>query len=267
MAFTDAVDPRDVSRWRAALAAMALMAGCDPAAVDLEDGGERVDGGARVDGGPIDGGQLDGGDPPDTGTSEEVDGGLGFDGCDDPLIRPAGWIATEESWVEAFSAPDGSLMPTYPQGLGFPVPIGAARGGYTVIAFTPTEELTVTLTWDPAQANPGRGYRMPRPAESMFIGISRCPGDLRPSDSTSANPWLQEGCRRTGGGASLSYRTFGGPSDVYVCRLEPGVVHYLTVAAVNPADGLTEGEHTCSETAPNSALGCDVQVVHSGVVR
>lgn len=195
-------------------------------------------------------------------------GSPNFDGCDDPLIQPAGWQGTTKTWLAAFSSPDGTPMATYPNGIGFPVPIGAQRGGYTVIPFTPTAKTVVTITWDTAQANPGQGYGKPRPAESMFIGISRCPGDLRPSDmGKSGNPWLQEGCRRTGGGASLLHRTMGGPSNEFVCRVEPGVIHYLTVAAVNSADGLVIGEHTCSETAPNSALGCDVQARHTAVVE
>ena len=129
-------------------------------------------------------------------------------------------------------------------------------------------ESWVTISWEPVQSNPPQGYAQPRPAESMFIGISRCPGDLRPSDlGASGNPWLQDGCRRSGGGASLIHRTTGEPSDDYTCQVEAGVVHYLTVAAVQPADGLTEGEHTCSEIAPNSALGCDVEVIHTAVVQ
>lgn len=215
------------------------------------------------------GGDTSAGNAGSGGSATAGSGGApNFDACDDPLIQPAGWQSTTKTWLAAFSSPDGTPMATYPQGVGFPVPIGAQRGGYTVIPFTPTAKTVVTISWDPAQANPGQGYGKPRPAELMFIGISRCPGDLRPSDQgKSGNPWLQEGCRRVAGGASLFHRTTGGPSDDFVCRVEPGVVHYLTVAAVNPADGLVIGEHTCSDSAANSALGCDVQARHTAIVE
>jgi hypothetical protein len=134
-----------------------------------------------------------------------------------------------------------------------------------VIPFTPLANLTVDISWDPVQANPQQGYPNARPAELMFLSISRCAGDLRPPQASSGDPFLQNGCRRLGSGGSLFYTTrVDVVSNEFFCRLEPGVVHYLLVSPVDPTDGVTLGEHTCGAI---SVFGCDVQARHSGTFQ
>jgi hypothetical protein len=193
-------------------------------------------------------------------------GGGGTTGCSisDPLIQPAGFGAANKSWVQAFTSPNPNVAaPSYPNGPGTPVPVGAQKGSYTAIQFTSRPDLTVDMTWDTAQ--PQIGYSSPRPADQMFVSISPCPGDLRPSNPASGDPWLQNGCRITAGAGSTFYTTRPGyVSNDFVCKLEPNQVYYINLSPVNPNDGLSPGEHTCTDSAPNSAGGCDVQMRHSG---
>jgi hypothetical protein len=175
--------------------------------------------------------------------------------CDDPLVQPAGWQFTNKSWTQAWSSPDGNPQATFPNSVGFPVPIGASIGGYTVIAFVPQAGQSVGIHWDTAQANPQQGYGAPRPADSMFLGISVCPGDFRMKQGFDP-------CAIVASGASLFWTT---GNSGFACNLAPGVTYYLTVAPVNPQDGIFPApSHTCSTSAPNSAFGCDVQARHSG---
>jgi hypothetical protein len=185
-------------------------------------------------------------------------------GITDPTFQPAGWERVNKTWVDAFSSPNRRHIATYPNSIGIPVPIGANKNTYTTVPFTPTANLTVDLSWDVVQANRDHGYPNPRPADSMFIGISPCPGDLRTPDASSADPWLENGCRRVGGGGSIFYSTLPGLSNESVCRLVAGQTYYLNIVAANPEGGLEPGEHTCSTSAPNSANGCDVQAMHRG---
>lgn len=180
----------------------------------------------------------------------------GFEGsgdpCDHPLVTPEDMKYVNKPWVTAWSSPDGNPRAVFPRSVGFPVPIGSDKGAYTVIPFTPSAGQTIDITWDTAQANGSQGYPAPRPADSMFVGISACAGDLR----------VAAPCSLVAGAASLFWSTeFGGE---YVCALVPGTTYYMTVSPVDPTDGLTPGEHTCSTSAANSAFGCDVQAVHTG---
>jgi hypothetical protein len=185
--------------------------------------------------------------------------------CSDPLIAPPDFPTVTVQWHNAFSSPDGSPMAAYPNSVGFPVPIGASKGGAITIPFVPTANLTVDMSWDPAQANGNQGYPNPRPSESMFFSISNCAADLRAPLEGSPDPFLSGRCRAMGTGASLIYSTRESISGDVACKLQPGVVHYLTVSPVDPSDGISPFEHTCSDH-PNSAFGCDVQVRHSGNV-
>jgi len=183
----------------------------------------------------------------------------------DPAFRPTNFAAINKLWGPAVRPPDDRVLsdPVYPNSLGTPTPIGSNKGTYTAIKFTSQANTTVDMTWDTAQAQ--RNYA-PRPADSMFIAISPCPGDLRAANSAAGDPWLQPGCRKVAGSASMYYttKTSYGPSNDNFCKLEPNKEYYINVAPVDPGDGLTTGEHTCSGTAANSATGCDVQMVHSG---
>lgn len=187
------------------------------------------------------------------------------DACSHPLIAPAGWDTLSSTWTTAWSSPDGSPQATYPNSVGFPVPIGTNKGKIKVINFTPLPNQTVDITWDTVQANHEQGYYA-RPATSMFFAISPCGGDVRPPDPFSADPWLQPGCRALGGGGSMFFTTRPptGSENQIVCHLEAGQQYFMMVSPIDPTDGLTPGEHTCDDSAQQSEAGCEVQAVHRG---
>lgn len=191
---------------------------------------------------------------------------------------PPGWQRIDKSWQAAFSAPNLIATASYPQGVGRPVPIPGRLPGYegpsgnnatldkligkgtiTVVAFIALANTTATLTWDPAQANAFYGYGQPRPAVSMFVGLSDKPG------STCIAPNFDP-CAKNAGGGSLFWTTKQDANPANVCILTPGKTYYYTFVMADTSDGLVYGEHSCSESAPNSANGCDVQMRHTAVV-
>jgi hypothetical protein len=189
---------------------------------------------------------------------------LPVDPCDHPLIAPDGWETQGSTWSDAWSSPDGSPQASYPNSVGFPVPLGTNKGKIKVINFVPRPNQTVDISWDTVQANLEHGYH-PRPALSMFISISQCPGDVRPPDNASADPFLHPGCRTIAGGGSMFFTTQPGMTDPdIVCTLEAGRMYFMNVAPIDPSNGLTPGEHTCDDSAIYTEHGCDVQAVHHG---
>jgi hypothetical protein len=184
--------------------------------------------------------------------------------CDSPLVMPAGWATETKTWVAAFSNPSGTPQATYPNSVGFPVPVPGykqyhrsgfhtyyLKGQIVAIGFVAEAGRTVDITWDTAQSGPN--YTMPRPADMMHVGVSPCPWDLRPTAL----------CSVTAGAGSLFHSTKPDAIGSF-CPLIAGATYYLNVAMADPNDGLTPGEHTCSVTAINSANGCDVQMRHTG---
>lgn len=187
-------------------------------------------------------------------------GGPPVNPCADPLVRPAGWQMVQKSWVQAWSAynaykPNGNPGPgikaVWPNSVSFPTPIGALKGQYLVVPFTPQANQAIGIFWDPAQARPQNGYTPARPAISMLVRISECAGDLRPIVG-----W--DSCARIENTASIFWTTKAN-ATASQCKLTAGKTYFMTVAPVNPNDGLKLGEHTCANTAP---LGCDVQAIH-----
>lgn len=178
----------------------------------------------------------------------------------DPLYQPAGWTRVQKTWIQAFSAPDGDpLSPGYPRAVAFPTPIGAQKGTYVTIAFQPNANESVLLYFDQIQSGGLEPWPV-RPAEAMFFAISPCPGDLRATVyGSSADPFLQHGCRIFENSASLIFSTKIAQSDYSACKVEPGKTYYLHVMAANPADGLVPSEHSCLEV-PTTANGCDVGI-------
>lgn len=184
------------------------------------------------------------------------------DYCDDPLVEPQGWNVFATSWSDTWSSPDGSPRATFPNSVGFPVPIGTNRGALRVIGFTMPAGMTIDLTWDPAQSNGNQGY-VARPAQSMYFAVSPCAADARPLDPSGLDPFRSTACRQVGAASSMFLSTLPG-SGSYVCRLQPDQLYYMTVAPVNPFDGLTPGEHSCDDSMPETQFGCDVQARHTG---
>jgi hypothetical protein len=176
----------------------------------------------------------------------------------DPAFQPSGRVATEKSWVQQWSAPNSTSLATYPNSIGSAVPVGANKGGYVVVPFVPTANLDVEIFWDVAQANNSIGYNPPRPADGMFITISPCRGDFREPVVGSNDHFLRPGCRVFANTAQLNYSTIPGTTNNTMCRLEAGKTYFMNVVAADPADGLSNAEHTCH----SSATGCDVQATH-----
>jgi hypothetical protein len=184
-------------------------------------------------------------------------GGPPPDFCDHPLVRPAGFAPKLITWRILFTPRDGNPKPTYPDSLGFPVPIGAEKGTFTAAMFTAEADQTVSMFWDPAQAKPSEGYMKARPAVGMFISISPCPGDLRPADNSGG--FLMAGCRKYANAGSLIWSTRITQSTISACAVQDGEKYFITVAPYNAAAGpLHPDAHTCSPTS-SSEYGCDVQ--------
>jgi hypothetical protein len=181
--------------------------------------------------------------------------------CDHPDVRPSWMTGTVKTWAKLFMPRDGSPVPTYPNGLGFPIPLGASKSAWEAGWFVALEDQTTTLFWEPAQAKPNEGYYMARPAKGMFVSISPCEGDLRPS-SFVATDFLAPGCRRYANTGSITTTTKQPASTFGYCALVAGQKYYLNVSPVNPNDGLTPGEHSCQNTA-GSLNGCDAQAKQS----
>jgi hypothetical protein len=190
----------------------------------------------------------------------------GVDPCAHPLVLPAGWAFESKTWVDAFSRPGGTPAAAYPNSVGNPVPVPGyrwfrrlqvgqfefyKRGQFVAIGFVAQPNLTVDMTWDTAQSGPN--YTTPRPADTMFVGVSACPWDARPHLL----------CSRTSGLDSLFLSSKTDQPGMF-CPLVAGETYYINVLMANPNDGLVPGENVCSETAANSAEGCDVQMRHSG---
>lgn len=201
------------------------------------------------------------------------------DYCANPQVNPGGFQRVDKSWTQVFSAPDGNPSAIYPAGVAFPTPVGANKGTYVVVAFTPFERQTVNLYVDQVQARPQDGYGRARPARTMMIAITPChslfpregfadlfDGDLRaPNDGAGGDPFLRSGCREIENSYSLIWSTdpqAGTESDASVCILHAGTRYALVIAPVDPRDGIDPGEHTC-EDVPSTATGCDVGVVLS----
>lgn len=174
---------------------------------------------------------------------------------------PDGWVTKHKTWQAAFSSPSGHLQANYPNGVGTPSPLPGyefypstkfLKGQIIAIEFIPLPDKTVDMTFDTAQSQ--FGYTQPRPADGMFISISTCRWDVTPPEDPR--------CGVFASGASLFYTTRR--PELGACPVDPGVPYYINVMMANPYDGLEVGEHSCSETAVNSANGCDVQIRSTG---
>jgi hypothetical protein len=197
------------------------------------------------------------------GFEKDESGGPPVFSCEHPDVQPSWMHGRRITWAKMFTPPDGAPVPTYPNSNGFQVPIGADRSGWTAAEFIAGENQTVQMFWDPAQAKPNEGYFRARPAKGMFISISPCAGDLRAS-TFAATDYLAPGCRRYANTGAITTTTKATLSTFSYCALTPGLRYYITVSPVNPNDGLTPGEHSCSVT-PSSADGCDAQAKSSEV--
>lgn len=124
------------------------------------------------------------------------------------------------------------------------------------------ETLFKVLTWETMQVQNAVGYTISgRHADSMFVSISPCAGDLRPYDISSTDPWIKR-CRYAGAGSSMSYGTGAGAS---LCKLNPGGKYYLNFAIVDTTQTpISTTSNTCATVGPSANSGgrCEAQFTH-----
>jgi hypothetical protein len=174
----------------------------------------------------------------------------------DALVQPAGFTGHRKTWSQLFYGAE------FPEGRSFLSPIGsytlrdlapATRGPtmnarYITTSFVAGNNANYAIDWLGAQAIVFQGeinYNPPRGADSVFVSISPCAGDLRPR--VNVNPpthWVSGVCRGMVRNGGLSFGTTGGSGQ---CALQAGQEYFITIAFVNPTDGLTTTEHTCQD--------------------
>jgi len=165
-----------------------------------------------------------------------------------PYVQPAGFVGHPVPWSQLM------LGAPFPYGNSYLAPVGSytlralnvARlgpsmaGRYMATPFVAEQGGAYLVSWVAVQRQSEvPGYPVPRNAASMFVSISPCAGDLRPGDRFSGDPWLTT-CRASLSSGSLKFGTGS------TCRLQAGKTYYLNIAAVEPSDGLTTTETTCS---------------------
>lgn len=192
------------------------------------------------------------------------------DFCEHPMVKPDGWVLKTKTWAEAFSTPGFPNSATYPNSVGSPVPVPGyesfrrlqqgqfefyKKGQIVAIPFVPLPDVSVSMTWDTAQSGPN--YTTPRPAYSMFIGISPCKWDTR-------NDPFNTVCWRSSGLDSLFYSSQL-PFPPSVCPVNAGEEYFLNVMMADPITGPDPSTHSCQDAQNNFTYnGCDVQMRHTG---
>lgn len=158
--------------------------------------------------------------------------------CTDPAlvstgrVQPTGFTGNLVPWSTAF------FGATFPAGPSFLAPIGSftlratapsTRGlamatRYLTVPFTPAANTNYKLNWLEAQPITAAGYNPGRVAESVFVSISKCAGDLR-GHSTSGGMDLNL-CRAQ----SYSAQLFFGTKPTSQCKVEAGQQYFMTFA-------------------------------------
>lgn len=180
------------------------------------------------------------------------------------FVQPQGFTGHRRTWGQLFYGAE------FPEGRSFLSPIGSyslrdlaptTRGPtmnarYITTSFIAQPGGNYAIDWLGAQAVVWSGeisYNPPRSADAVFVAISPCAGDLRPRVAT--NPpthWVSSVCRALVRNGGLSFGTTGGSGQ---CALQPGQEYFVTIAFVNPNDGLTTTETTCAAGNGNRCEG------------
>lgn len=175
-----------------------------------------------------------------------------------PAIQPSGFTRIDQTWEQAFKAPNSATSFTYPNAASILVPILVEKGQYKAISFTPAANETVQLQWFQAQANFNIGYTTARPAAGVMVSISPCPGDFR-NIGDGTDPAASFRCRWFADQLNQQFYTTD-TSIAGACQVTPGVVHYINVIAADPNGGITPGEDSCGQPG---FTGCDITVKSS----
>lgn len=159
---------------------------------------------------------------------------------------PPGFFVIQKTWAQTWSGACPGATPNYPNSIGSPVPLNGLLNRLVITRWVPGPNESANVFWDLAQVLSGACYFQPKPAMSMYVSFSHCPGDVRPRGA----------CGRFGQPGSISWSTnLTGPS---ICTLTPGVAAYMTIMPYDP-DTM---EFQCPPEFPG---GCDVQAVHRGL--
>lgn len=170
-------------------------------------------------------------------------------------VQPAGFTGHLLQWPSIFY---GQQFPNMPSHL---VPTGSfslrnildgsnrgpnMNGRYITVPFTPESNKTYKIAWLGAQAveTPGGAYNPSRSANSVFVSVSPCAGDLR-GVSLSGGPELTS-CRVQVRAGNLFFGTTSGNQ----CQLVAGQQYFLNIAFVE-----TSGTEPLSTTQTTCASG------------
>ena len=125
---------------------------------------------------------------------------------------------------------------------------------YITVPFTPTANTNYKIAWLGAQAvnSPGTaGYSNPRGADTVFMSISPCAGDLR-GRNTSGGAELAA-CRVQAAATSIFFGTTANSQ----CKLTAGQPYFLNIAFV---DTVGTGPLSLTETTCSSGNRCEVNI-------
>ena len=177
--------------------------------------------------------------PPATATpifADEFEGLV----CDSALerVQPPGFTANLVQWDKMFY---GATFPAGPSHLS---PVGsftlksldvpnrgpALNARYYAVPFVPAANKSYKVSWLAVQSIPAVNYWNPRVADSVFVSVSRCQGDLRGQSIFSADPEISK-CRAQLANGNLIFGTLANNQ----CKLIAGEQYYLNIAFVDTA--------------------------------
>ena len=178
-------------------------------------------------------------------------------------VQPTGFTGNLVQWPNMFY---GASFPETPS---FAAPVGAftlrtlaghssnngppMNGRYLTVPFVPQANKNYKLSFMGVQAVYAAQYYNSRAAETVFVSISPCAGDLR-KKNTSGDSWLAR-CRTQGSNVNMFYNTTGAAAG---CPLQAGETYFLNIAFVDTnLDPLSTSETTCAVSGNRCEVNAD----------
>lgn len=160
--------------------------------------------------------------------------------CTDPALTETGRVQPEGFTGSLLTWPGLFWGAAFPGGPSHLAPIGSytLRGAfpprgpsmsrrYLTVPFTPVANMNYRISWLEAQAVPVTPYSSPKEAETVFVSVSKCAGDLR--EHNQAGGMEQHLCRAQTYSGNLFFGTKSGSQ----CKLTAGEVYFLNIAFVD----------------------------------
>lgn len=174
---------------------------------------------------------------------------------DNVQYPPAGYIADysptlERLWYESTGEPVGGAL----------AKIRLEGGTYTSMRFDRAmfgyHKDLYTVNGD--TSNVGTGLRG---ADTRFVAISECQGDLRGADEASPYELLHSACRvLVGSEGPFMYLNWGAPiANPAICNLDPAKTYYFSVIFDNPYIGY-DARRLCSASGGVNQCGFRIQM-------